>query len=483
MSSLHPARSLADQAIEIWSAGVEAVRADRLVADNVFISDESLDVGDFSIDRSSFDRVLLIGGGKAVASMTRALQCLLQPHLPVYGWVNVPEGTEQFDAPQTEHGSPSVNVFPARPPGINEPTLAVLEGTREILRLATDASPRDLILIVISGGGSALLALPVEGIDLADKLAVIRHLSASGADICELNTVRKQLSRIKGGGLAQACVGKQHLTLVLSDVLGDPLDIIASGPTVANRSTAAEALKVLAKFDAERSLPKRVYEHLEQRCQKQTAKPTFDQCDASDSVVVLGNNATAVDAAGVCAERLGYSHAMSVATSCEGSAESVGIKLAEMAVSMLGERDAGNASPDCLITGGEPTVRLAPPEIRGRGGRNTHVVLAAMNRLMQMGITQEALDRISLLSGGTDGEDGPTDAAGAVLSKRVWRNAARLKLNPSEFLSRSDSYTFFQLTEGLLLTGPTHTNVCDVRVVVVEGSTRPSEPTNTTSQR
>jgi len=175
-----------------------------------------------------------------------------------------------------------------------------------------------------------------------------------------------------------------------------------------------------------------------------------------------------VDAAGVKAESLGYSHAMTVAQSCEGSASSVGIHLAEMAVSMLRDCDVGKKTPDCLISGGEPTVQLAPANIRGRGGRNTHLVLAAMQQLIEMKVDVSLRDRIVILSGGTDGEDGPTDAAGAILSAEVWQAMDRLQLDPADYLSRSDSYTFFKQTGGLMLTGPTHTNVCDVRVVAVK---------------
>jgi len=159
---------------------------------------------------------------------------------------------------------------------------------------------------------------------------------------------------------------------------------------------------------------------------------------------------------------------MTAATACEGAAEAIGSHLADMALSMLSDRDAGKQTPDCLITGGEPTVQLAPPAIRGRGGRNTHLVLAAMNRLCELQIDRTILDRIVILSGGTDGEDGPTDAAGAILSTTVWQAAQDQMLDPKDYLIRSDAYTFFKLTGGLLITGPTHTNVCDIRVVLLE---------------
>jgi len=199
-------------------------------------------------------------------------------------------------------------------------------------------------------------------------------------------------------------------------------------------------------------------------------KITLSSSDSiKNYVVVLGNNATAVDASGVMAESLGYSHAMTSATQSEGPAEAIGIHLAGLAISMLRDRDRGKHAPDCLISGGEPTVQLVPACRRGTGGRNTHLVLAAMKHLKEMKLDKAFRDRIVILSGGTDGEDGPTDAAGAILTPAVWAAAERLHLDLADHLSRNDSYTFFKLTGGLLITGPTHTNVCDIRVVVIDG--------------
>jgi len=453
--------TLLNDAMEIWQAGVAAVRADRLVKDHVSIEDDILLIGDEAIDVSDFDRVLLVGAGKAAAAMALAIRDSLSHRFPIRGWVNVPEGTYN----ENENPAGDVRIFSARPAGINEPTEAAIFGTKKIIEMVQSATEQELCLVVLTGGGSALLAAPIDGVSLSDKLAVIRHLSGSGADIEQLNTVRKQLSKVKGGGLINACSGSCVVTIVLSDVLGDPLDVIASGPTVPNLSTPDDALQILKRFDGQHELPLSVYSAI--KTKNQPSKSSSISAVRS-YVVVLGNNATAVDAAGVKAESLGYSHAMTVAQSCEGSASSVGIHLAEMAVSMLRDCDVGKKTPDCLISGGEPTVQLAPANIRGRGGRNTHLVLAAMQQLIEMKVDVSLRDRIVILSGGTDGEDGPTDAAGAILSAEVWQAMDRLQLDPADYLSRSDSYTFFKQTGGLMLTGPTHTNVCDVRVVAVK---------------
>jgi hydroxypyruvate reductase len=315
-----------------------------------------------------------------------------------------------------------------------------------------------LCLGLISGGGSALLPAPVPGVSLAEKAAVTQLLSAAGANIEELNTVRKQLSRVKGGGLARACRAGRLVSLIISDVLGDPLDVIASGPTVPDSRTAADALAILERYQlsADARIAAAVAVLHDRAIDDRPTEPPA--CRVTN--LVIGNNAVAVDAAGVEAERRGYSHAMHAATQLEGAAEEIGRHLAEMALQMR-----TGPGPDCLITGGEPTVKLAPPALRGKGGRNQQLVLAALDELLRRG---SDLSGIALLSGGTDGEDGPTDAAGAVADHELARRAAELSLDPADYIKRNDAYPFFDQLGGLIKTGPTHTNVCDVRVVVVD---------------
>jgi hydroxypyruvate reductase len=354
----------------------------------------------------------------------------------------------------------------ARPAGVNEPTPAGVAGAAEILRIVQTLGNNDLCLTLISGGGSALMPAPVEGVSLADKLAITRHLSAAGANIEELNTVRKQLSRLKGGGLARACRAGRLAALIVSDVLGDPLDVIASGPTVEDSSTPAAALAILQRYQARAAgVPQAVFDYLAGKCRgnrtrhaPRDADPHAEReeymCRAWN--LVIGNNATAVDAAGMEAERLGYSHAMTSAARSEGAAEEVGRHLASMALAMR-----QRTSPNCLISGGEPVVKLAAAEKRGLGGRNQQLVLAALAALVPDGA-----GGLAILSGGTDGEDGPTDAAGAFLDAEILSAARQQGLDPVDYLARNDAYHFFAPLDALLRTGPTHTNVCDVRVVL-----------------
>lgn len=448
---------LRSDAITIWNAGVDAVRAEPLVAREVVVDGEELHIGDSIWSRGDFDRLIVVGAGKATAAMTAGLIRAVGDWLPVKGWINVPEGTEQPLG--------GVHVHVARPAGINEPTEAGVVGARAMMRMMQEASARDLSIALISGGGSALLPLPVAGVSLDDKRQVTRLLSSAGANIVELNTVRKHLSEIKGGGLLAACRSQELVTLVLSDVLGDPLELIASGPTVPDRSTPEEALQILHRFDPHESLPTAMYAALRH-------PPHRPRATAVAVPSIVGNNAVAVDAAGIRAESLGYNHAMQSARQSEGPAEHVGQHLADLARQMMagdsGARESAVATRiNCLVTGGEPTVSLVPASQRGRGGRNQQLVLAAYVHLLERTGVDFPWHRFALLSGGTDGEDGPTDAAGAVLDAAVHDAAQRLQLDPRGYLARNDAYSFFQHTGGLLITGPTGTNVCDLRVLAI----------------
>lgn len=456
------ARNLRADAEAIWQAGLAAVKSDAAVREAVRVVGRNLVVGEQLFDLDAVRKIVVVGAGKAGAGMAAGLESALGPGVirekKVGGWVNVPADCVR----KLE----TIQLHAARPAGRNEPTPEGVAGTEEILRLVSQCDERDLVIALISGGGSALLPAPIAAISLAEKQAITRFLSAAGANIHELNTVRKQLSRIKGGGLARACRAGHLVVLILSDVIGDPLSIIASGPTVPDDGTPGGALAILERFGARRSgIAPAAIEYLEQKASSTSDHSQGLTQPPSCEVInlVIANNALAVDAAGIRAESLGYSHAMIAARGQEPTAEEVGRHLARMALRMRSE-----PGPDCLITGGEPTVKLADEAIRGRGGRNQQLVLAAyLELLAATPAGSDPLAGICLLSGGTDGEDGPTDAAGAMLDSEIAASAAALGLDPHDALRRNDAYTFFQRCDGLLQTGPTHTNVCDVRVVVV----------------
>ncbi len=413
----------------------------------------TLFVGEEGISLANIRRLAVVGAGKAGAGMAAAVEDVLGPRswrdTQLAGWVNVPADCIR----PTTH----IHLHAARPAGVNEPTPEGAAGAEEILRIVSALGPDDLCLCLLSGGGSALLPAPVEGITLGDKLAVTRLLSAAGANIQQLNIVRKQLSRIKGGGLARACRAGRMISLIISDVPGDPLDLIASGPSVEDQSTPAEALAILRQFArSENEIPAAVLRRLMRPCCQTDSEVHPAKCRITN--LIIGNNATAVDAAGAEAERRGYSHAMICAREPEGEAEDVGRHLAAIARQM---RDV--PGPDCLISGGEPVVRLADAARRGRGGRNQQLALAALEAFWEDGGRD-----VAFLSGGTDGEDGPTDAAGAFFDAAIIRAARERGLLPSDFLVRNDAYNFFAPLGALLKTGPTQTNVGDLRVVIAK---------------
>ncbi len=270
----------------------------------------------------------------------------------------------------------AIRLLAGRPAGVNEPRPEGARAAEEMLQLVGTLAPNDLCLCLLSGGGSALLPAPAGGITLEEKGAVTRLLSAAGATIEQLNAVRKRLSRIKGGGLARACRAGNLVTLLMSDVLGDPLDVIASGPTVENRQPIEEAIAVFDDLglgrepDAQAAL---------RALRSQRTREKTDPIMTRVHNLVIANNATAVDSAGIEAERRGYSHAMLCASRSEGPAEEVAHDLARMALRM---RD--QPGPDCLITGGEPTVKLADSAIRGCGGRNQQLALAALEETQRL---------------------------------------------------------------------------------------------------
>lgn len=459
-------QQLRDDAIAIWRAAIDAVRSDRLVRDVVRCDGRELVLGDVRLDFSRIRRIAVIGAGKAGAGMAAGFEAAIgsarMAQKQLVGWLNVPADCVR--------PLQRIQLHAARPAGVNEPTAEGVAGTEKILEIARQLGPDDLCVCLLSGGGSALLPAPVAGITLADKQAITRLLSAAGANIQQLNTVRTQLSRIKGGGLARSCGAGRLVTLIISDVIGDPLDVIASGPTVADRTTASDALAVLNELGVADAPEVAVVRAHLQRVVEEGGGASVGEPGARPFLPVvdnrvIGNNALAVDAAGSEAERRGYRHAMHAARELEGPAEEVGRHLAEMAADMVD----GRSGPDCLITGGEPTVKLVDASRRGMGGRNQQLVLAALLRLVELRARRSnPLESIALLSGGTDGEDGPTDAAGAVITAELVARWGIVKSDATDFLRRNDAYRFFEPLGGLLRTGPTHTNVCDVRVVVTQ---------------
>ncbi|MGI9145161.1 MAG: glycerate kinase type-2 family protein [Chloroflexota bacterium] len=386
-------------------------------------------------------RVLVVGAGKASAPMAAAVEQVLGERVPVEGSVTVRYG----------HAAPtrSVRIREASHP---VPDAAGLEATRAIVELLEAADTHDLVVCVISGGGSALLMLPADGITLEDVQQTTDALLRSGASINEINVVRKHLDSVKGGGLARLAAPAQVITLVLSDVVGNPLDSIASGPTVPDTSTWAEAAAVFSRYTlwdlVPRSVGERIRDGLAGRL-PETPKPGDLMFERTQTVVV-GSNLVACEAAAVEAQRIGL-QALVLTTFAEGEAREVGRVLA----GVLREVDASGhplARPCCIVAGGETTVTMRG---QGRGGRNQELCLSAA-------VPLRGVEDVLLASIGTDGNDGPTDAAGAFVDGATLDRAAALGLDPAAHLATNDSYTFFDRLGALIRTGPTNTNVNDL---------------------
>ena len=443
----------------IWRAAVRAVDSACLVQQAILVLHDELVITDQRIPLAALRRIEVVGAGKAGAGMAQGAEDSLLPlGKPLSGWVNVPADCVR---PLS-----SITLHPARPAGLNEPTEAGVAGSEELLRRVSALGEGDLCLVLISGGGSALLPAPIEGISLADKAAMIRRMSLAGAGIEELNCVRRQLSRIKGGGLARACRAEWLITLVISDVIGDPLEVIASGPTIDFPPEPERALQLLERFAPGLvGIPDSVVAALRRQVAARVAfrsakgQPFAERkATLHRAVSIVGNNQTAIDAAEREARSLGLDVRV-LGVGQAGEAKTVGRELAEECLRVQPTLHR----PLCLVSGGEPVVRVEPRPGPQKGGRNQELALAALCRLIEAQATG-----ITILSGATDGEDGPTNAAGAIADSAVARAATEQSLDPRQSLLDHNSYPFFEQTGGLLVTGPTHTNVMDVRVALVE---------------
>jgi len=454
MSPTQQTSELSGEAIAIWRAGVNAVDAEQLVRSVVRLRDDGLLIADVTLPIEQLGRLVVVGAGKAGAGMAAGFEQAVGPRIlaeKVSGWVNVPADCLR--------PLEKIHLHAARPAGINEPAASGVAGANRILNLVAELREDDVCIVLLSGGGSALLPAPVDGVTLDDKQLITKSLMQAGARIDELNCVRKHLSRIKGGRLARACGAGRLITLIISDVIGDPLDVIASGPTVEDSTRAADALAVLDKYaDRRLVVPDGVMAHLQRSAASDTGRKTSAERGAATVTNhVIGNIDVALNAAEAEARRRGY-RVCCLGGANAGVARDVGVELTQRC---LAERRAGKR-PLCLLSGGEPVVELAATDRPRSGGRNQELVLAAANRLWD-----EDPTGIVILSGGTDGEDGPTDAAGAWIDAAVLEVAHRRGLRPADDLAINNSYGFFAQAGGHLKTGPTHTNVMDLRVCLV----------------
>lgn len=455
---LQPKRQLSDteqkrrdQVWDILSAALAAVDPAQAIRQNVSLEGDSLRIGQRSYDLSSYERIFVAGGGKAGSPMVAAIEEILGQRITA-GLVNVKHG---YLPPETADVR-RVEIVEAGHPTPDE---AGRQGAGRMVEMFHQApgglTEKDLVICLISGGGSALMTLPQPTISLADVQALTGALLRCGATINEINAVRKHISRIKGGQLARLIHPAQVVSLILSDVVGNPLDVIASGPTVPDTATFAQAYGVLEKYDLLDKVPASIVEHLAAGVAGKIAE-TPKEGDAVFATVynlIVGSNEIAARAALNRARESGLNTQL-LSTYVEGEAREVAKVLAAVAKEMA-KSGQPIPRPACLVVGGETTVTITG---EGKGGRNQEIALAAA-------LAIEGWEDVMVVTLATDGTDGPTDAAGGVATGETVAWARELGLDPEEYLANNDSYHFLEALGELIVTGPTNTNVNDLAFV------------------
>lgn len=449
---INNARSPADQkarrlALIGLNVTLEAADPKRIVKSKVFLKPPSLVIDEKSFDLTLFKNIFVVGGGKASGFMAEALEEILGDYVTA-GFLNIPYGTRGY------YKLHRLTLNEASHPVPDE---GGVKGTKQIMDLTNQANETDLIICLISGGGSSLTPLPCDEVSLEDKRAITETLLKSGATINEINAVRKHISKFKGGGLAKIAYPATIINLILSDVVGDKLDVIASGPTVPDTTTFKDAINVLKRYELWNRAPKSVRHVLirgERKRIPETPKPE-DKCFKKVYNFVLGNNRS------VCLTAYKKFQDMVLNTLfltayIEGEAKNVGLILASIAREIA---KSGNPipKPAALIAGGETTVTVIG---KGIGGRNQEIALAAAQNIT-------GLDGVVVASINTDGLDGPTNAAGAIADGKTIRRSLDFGESARDFLKNNDSYTYFSKLDDLIFTGFTGTNVNDVSVTIV----------------
>jgi len=418
----------------------------RIMFSKVKLEGEILKINSNLFDLSEYKRIFVLGGGKASGTMAEALEEILKDHI-TEGIIVVPKGTAR------KHRLNRITLHESSHPVPDESSIL---GARKILELAEEAKKGDLVICLISGGGSSLMALPKEAIKLEDKRKVTELLLKSGATINEINAVRKHISSFKGGHLAKAVYPADLIGLLLSDVLGDPLDVIASGPTVPDSSTFNDAISILQRYDLWEKVPNSVRRVLLDGIKGKIAEtpkkddPIFKKIKN----IIIGNNRSACMAAFKKIKESGL-NVLFLTSFMEGEARHIGTFLGAIGRELM-ITGKPVVPPVGIIAGGETTVTVTGS---GIGGRNQELSLSAALKIVNA-------EGIAVASASTDGIDGPTDAAGAIVDGKTVLRSRKLGLDPSEALKNNDSYSFFSRLNDLIMTGPTGTNVNDISILV-----------------
>ena len=433
-----------ENAEKIFMAGVRSVLPEKIITSLISLQDQILSINGLSFPLNETEHIYVIGAGKASAAMAHYVESILGNRI-TGGHIVVKYGhsckLKRIKVTEAGHPIPDANGF---------------MGTGEILKIAEQAKEGDLVLCLISGGGSALMADLPEGL-LPEELYIVNNLLVRcGASIQEINCVRKHLSGIKGGQLARSVSPAILVSLILSDVTGNPLDVIASGPTVPDPSNFAEALKIIEDYQLAPDLTIGVMNYLKEGAagiHPETPKPG-DPLFSKTFNILAGTNLTALENAKRIATDLGY-NAIVLNSELQGDVGDIASSIIETAESYKNSDEI--AKPACLLYGGEPTLKVNG---NGIGGRNQHLALT-------IALLLQKIPGITFLSAGTDGTDGPTDAAGAVVDSDTFSAAKSHNKDPEKYLAEFDSYSFFKAAGGHIKTGPTFTNVMDLIVVLI----------------
>jgi len=442
---------------EALSQALLAADPRTILRNKVKVRRNELEIGAFSFKLSEFRRVLVIGGGKASAGMALEIEQILDGWI-TGGSVNIPAYTKPWPK------SKRINFNPASHP---IPSEDGVRGVKNMLRLVEQPSEEDFVICLISGGGSALMPLPSTGLPLSDKQKTTNLLLKSGAKIDEINAVRKHLSDFKGGRLAEKLHPATVVSLIISDVVGDKLESIASGPTVPDDTTYADAYTILQRRGLWRTVPSSVRKRIQKGTEGKLSETPKGRSRIFKRVhnVLVGTNKESCHAAAEVLEKRGY-HSLILSTRLQGEAREVGKKLAGICIGIR-ENQLPVAPPAAVVAGGETTVTVHG---KGRGGRNQELVLSAASSIRR-------IPGILVASIGTDGVDGPTDAAGAVADGTTVERGLKKGMDADTFLRENDSYSLFNKLNDLIITGPTGTNVNDILIAIVGSADQKSDTT------
>jgi glycerate 2-kinase len=429
---------------QIFLAGVESVLPDRLISQELRLENNSIVVRNLNFPLEKIEKIYVIGAGKGSSKMASAVENILGSRI-AGGHVVVKYGhscnLKYIDVTEAGHPVPDINSYKA---------------AKAIFKIAAMVGRNDLVICLLSGGGSALLADYPEG-SSAEEMTLLNNLLVNcGAGISEINAVRKHLSAIKGGQLAKAVYPATLISLILSDVIGDALDIIGSGPTSPDPSTFRQTITVMEKYSLSKQVSASILNYLqegEKSNHPETPKPG-DHIFEKTTNVIIGNNLLALEASERKARELNL-NTLIVTDKLQGDIQKVAEYIASVSLKFQERGDV--EKPLCLLFGGEPTVKMTGT---GLGGRNQHLALLSANLIRNH-------PGITILSAGTDGTDGPTQAAGAVVDSDTIKDALSKNMFPDKYVEEFDSYNFFKTAGGQVITGPTMTNVMDIIVVIV----------------